>query len=317
MKPASVVFLIFSVVLIIGGLVICSVASGRAANEGVALFDTAIDEYGNSVREYALNDELIEKIAVDLDNVRVRVIGGSDRSYCKLVNLKQGDYMVVEETKALTVKRSSDLAESTDVWNLVTGFHGLRQFLPGRAGSGEPEICIYLSDRAAPTSLQINVVDGNVEVSRIASETDISVTVGSGNVSLHEITGAGTVQVISETGNASVTDMDASRCNVSVKTGEIALSNVTGECVIRMEKGPVALELPGADTTAYNISAKTSYGTVTVDGETQTGTYYVFAQEEVASYTVISVAGDIAITTSGEAQPAVTESGAETTAPAA
>ncbi len=61
MKPVSIIFLIISVILVIVGLLTCSIAMLQSKRQGVDLYDTTI-ENGKSEAEYDFSEDTIGKV---------------------------------------------------------------------------------------------------------------------------------------------------------------------------------------------------------------------------------------------------------------
>ena len=77
MKPTSIIFLIISVLLVIGGFTTMGVAKKLAAEEGVELVAEISEGNEDYVFQYEYAQDNVGKIAVSVKNAKVNVYGGA------------------------------------------------------------------------------------------------------------------------------------------------------------------------------------------------------------------------------------------------
>ena len=66
MKPTSVIFLIFSIILIASGVGVLFLAQSMADNENIALFSQSVDDDDNLIDTYDYTDDSIGHITLNL-----------------------------------------------------------------------------------------------------------------------------------------------------------------------------------------------------------------------------------------------------------
>lgn len=61
MKPTSLIFLALSLILLVGGFMVCGVAKSMAKNQGIRIYDQEINKDGDSVYTYNIADDTVYK----------------------------------------------------------------------------------------------------------------------------------------------------------------------------------------------------------------------------------------------------------------
>ena len=147
MKPTSIIFLCLSVLLVVGGIVTCYIASGMARDAGIELFETSSDIEGNNIINNELDADGLNKVSLILKNADVAIHGGAESSYIELVNYGTNTYSYAVSNGILSVDESVGFLSLLNFTDTSVSFGGLRQYLKWRGKSGEPRSVNIYSDR--------------------------------------------------------------------------------------------------------------------------------------------------------------------------
>ena len=111
MKPASIIFLIVSVIIIIAGLVLCTAGVNLAREQDVALFATDVSVVGDDViATDTFSGEIINKVKINLSDADVRIEpSGTEDTYIELVNFQIGTYDYSVQNKMLLVDNETSI----------------------------------------------------------------------------------------------------------------------------------------------------------------------------------------------------------------
>lgn len=172
MKPTSIVFLVIALLLLIVGIVTCSIAKDIAETDGYELFTTT-DDTQKSFRE-SIPDSM-HKIDLVFTDAEIQIIGGAEESYIEFSNFQSGLYTVS------TTNSVFSFDEIPNIKSLLSGnsgfsFSGIRHFLrAGHAASGEKQISIYLKDTSSLKSISISGNNCTLEIQKLKTKCDISI----------------------------------------------------------------------------------------------------------------------------------------------
>ena len=142
MKPTSIVFLIISVLLIVGGVITCSVAEDIALTDNYELFHTSEDG-GTYVRE-DFDASKIRKLELLVTDAEINIIGGAEEAYVEFINFRDGLFTLSNSGELISMDEIPDIKS---LFNLQSGFSfsGMRYILrSGTVSLGEKKINIYL-----------------------------------------------------------------------------------------------------------------------------------------------------------------------------
>ena len=84
MKPTSIIFLVVSVLLIIGGVIACTVAKDIAVTDGYTLFHDA--EGGGTYVRHDFKSSDVNKIELVVTDAEIHIYGGAEESYIEFFN---------------------------------------------------------------------------------------------------------------------------------------------------------------------------------------------------------------------------------------
>ena len=79
MKPTSIIFLVVSVLLIVGGIITCAIAKDIAITDGYTLFNDA--EGGGTYVRHDFQASGIMKVEMNVTDAEINIYGGASWSY--------------------------------------------------------------------------------------------------------------------------------------------------------------------------------------------------------------------------------------------
>ena len=178
MKPTSIVFLVVAAILLIGGMITCTVARSIADTDGYLLFTTTED--GGTYRRESFSEQPITKIELTLKDAQIHVYGGSAESYMEIVNFRDGMYTFSTAGKIVTL---DELVDVGSFFDLTKGFSfkGIRYLLNTREPEGVRRVNVYLDDTAIESLKVLSVTGDNctVHMENLPAVCDITVNASS------------------------------------------------------------------------------------------------------------------------------------------
>lgn len=294
MKPASIIFLIVAILFCIGGYACMSIGKSRAAAEGIDLFAGTADEDSDYVYKYDFSEDEIGKIAVNLKEATVNIIGGSSKSYIELVNFAEGMYEFSSSNKILTVNNNSDFSQITDMASLIFNFKGLRSLVNyTQVRDRAKTVNIYVSDEQAIKIYECKLVTGNVKISGVTTQSDFNATVTTGDVTLENITNGSTANISLEAGDLTFDDCSVASIIIDQKKGDSELITTTADRLsVKIAEGDFRFGYRH-DLEYVNLNLFTGVGSVTLNGVSQGGFYEVDELPTSAKFEVSVDKGDI------------------------
>ncbi len=264
MKPTSIIFLIVSALIVIGGLVTVGVAKQLAASEGIVLTDEADnDEY---IYTYEYGEDSIGRITVNVKNADINIIGGADKPYIELVNFSDGMYEFSSTNRILTVNNNADLLSPANIANLAMNFKGLRGFVNYyNLGALPKTVNIYLCDAHPVKIVDCTVDNGDVMIKNCSVSADYNVTIGTGDLTVEKVNTASSLNLVINDGDAEISRCDIGKLSAKMKKGSI-------DAEAQINKVDVSLTAGDFNYNCYgmigltNLSLFSNVGKITVDG---------------------------------------------------
>ena len=224
MKPTSIIFLIFSVIILVVGMIVCNVATKLADKQGVVLFEQTTLENGDTVIKKEIPNDKFTKLELEIKDAPVNIFGGAESSYVELVNFDVNSYGISDLNNTLSIDDSFNI---TSLFKSTGGaqFKGLRYVVFDRKEKkgSEKSVNIYLSDNTDLKNISIKLGKGSVYVKSVSKALDYSLVTEQGNVTLDEVknatlakirTGSGTVALNYSTGTLFDVDIASGQFNV-------------------------------------------------------------------------------------------------------
>ncbi len=286
MKPTSIIFLIVSVVLIVGGMITCTVARNIAVTDNYYLFSGS--KNNEPFRNVDFSEQETTKIDLVLDNAEIRIIGGSEKSYIELYNFRDGFYNLSTAGKIITFDEILNLKSFFDLSKGLS-FGGIRYLLLSEKPEGTPRINIYLNETATDNLKMIQIEGKNyslhlenlpafcditldaeesITLTADALHTSSALTVNapSCKMTLNSLT-LNTVTLKSESSYINADSMLFKSLSIETDTGEIAIT------------APIKLS-------DYTVNISDGEGRINIGGLDRPRPYYTLAPSEAAGGTV-------------------------------
>ncbi len=302
-KPTSIVFLIVSVLLILGGIITCSIAEGAAAAEGVQLFP--VYENGTSKLTVPLDKSSISKLNIVVADANVNIIGGAEESYIEVINYKPNYYTLTTTSKVLSFSEIPDLKTMVKFWETGFSFSGIRNIINTmRTTLGPKAVNIYLSNDHDVNQLNVTMENGALMISNIHTAGSFDITVAKGSVTIDSTTTTDVMLIHSdESTKIDISDTSAAEAKFSFNVADFTAENVIfTKAEITSESGTVNY-MTDLQATAHNITtggAVTLWGMDMPDGiapaDPTNGTY-------TFTLTIKSTSANVNITAPAAAEP--------------
>ena len=227
MKITSIIFLILSVVLIGGGLFVCSYARGLAPN------DEAIDgpkiEEGQIFDKIDYADQNVSRIALNLENCSVTIHGGAKSSYVELTNFETNKYIGSVTNKTLTVSNNISFSDYLNLDGSGVSFAGvwrtLRSFILAD-DTDNKTVDIYLSDDEDIKQLSLTVSGSDVKILDVSQKCDITLNATDSTVELSSLNFS-TMTFDCKDTSLSMLRIGADAFNLEMNSGDLTLQSFT------------------------------------------------------------------------------------------
>ncbi len=271
MKPTSIIFLIISVVLVIGGFATAGVAKQFAASEGIDLSVTADENSQSATFRYEYGNDTVEKITVSVKNADVNIIGGSDKPYVELINFTEGMYSFSSGNRVIEIKDGMDFTSVSGIMSVVGTFRGLRSFVNYYYMKDfQKTVNIYICDANPINKVEVLLDAGQVSISDITAAADYSVKLDAGNVNMKNINTTSFVKVSVDAGQIDIDECVIKDCELDVDIGSISINAKTERLDADIDVGDFNLEYTDS-LEAVNLNLYAIVGTITLDGEKISG----------------------------------------------
>lgn len=257
-----------AVLLVIGGMITCSVAEDIALTDNYTLFHDN-EEGGTYVRE-DFDAAEISKIELLITDAEITVYGGAEQAYIEFINFRDGLFTLSNSGKVISMDEIPDLKS---IFNLQSGFSfsGMRYILrSGTVSLGEKKINIYLPQDAALKVLSVEADTCVLRTEKIYNQFDLqihaeeSVTMDATDFRTACALTVDTRALELKLFSSYLHTIDITAETVTVDAQEIYWDNLT----LDIDEGTVnALSTIGLHRYAYNIKGK---GGFTVNGEALT-----------------------------------------------
>ncbi len=273
MKPASIIFLVLSIILIITGYVSCEMAKGMAQTEGISLYNDSVDDDGNRVNTIHFNSNEYDRIEVNITKAKVYLMIG-DEEKVVLKNYTEGSFTGSASGVSYIITDNQSALDMITSGNFNLSFSGIRHYWHDRdILSREKEVYIYTTEATAVNGIDIVLGEGTLTIDKYKAAFDVMAEVNSGEVLIRgseaaafNITGAD-CKLMAE-------DSSAARFHADIKNGSVNLKNTEASALTKLniaEIGDVKVELGGLES-EYIITAYASKN-VTINGSNK-GTQY-------------------------------------------
>lgn len=275
MKPTSIIFLVFAIVIFISGMITCGVAKGMAKSSGIVLFEQTEDANGNAVIKKDIPEDVVTKISLDLEDVDVNIYGGADKSYIELINFDVNSYGMNISNNTLSITDSFDI---TSLFTSSGGvqFKGLRYYIVGSVKpKGSRSVNVYISDSSEMSGVSVALDSGNVSIINIYNAIDYTVSINKGNLIMDSIRSTSVSNIDVEEGSATLQYAEISTIKVDIFKGDLNVvtsksdrntyyvQTSKGDVYYNGEKMPSVFEQKSGDAIT-DLIAKLTEGQITI-----------------------------------------------------
>ena len=246
MRPTSVIFLIFSVILIASGVGVLFLAQGMAESDDIALFAQSLDENDNLVEIYDFTDQSIDRISLTLSGASVNVYGNSEKSYIELINFPKSTYNLSVSSKTINIDNTISLLSLVRIKENGLNFSGFRHYLHTGDYSDKPKtVNIYIKPEEEIKVYNFALSKGDVIISNIKNSADYSITTGSGNIEMSDIESRSTANLSTDDGNVAINECFIENISVMIESGDLnytmnGMENQIIDAIIR-ERGSITV----------------------------------------------------------------------------
>jgi len=254
MKPTSIVFIVVSVLLIVAGLITCSIAQSSAAQEDIQLFPEYADGTSKMVVKFEKAD--VTKIDIIVNDANVNIIGGAEESYIEVINYKPNFYALTTTSRVLSFNEIPDLKTMMKFWETGFSFTGIRNILNSlRTDLGQKVINVYLTNDHDINQFNVSIDKGSLMIADIHTNGSFDLSVSSGYIKMDNVTTTDVLSIKSDTSvNVSLSNTSASTANVAMKAADFIADNVVFTTAdVSSETGKISY-MTSLIQTAYNIS---------------------------------------------------------------
>ena len=273
MKPVSWIFLIVSVILIVVGVLMCSIATLQAKKQDVALFDTETVD-GEPGKIYDFSEDIINKLQIEVNDCDVNIICGAEENKAIMKNFSSAGYVCEVENRTLVIE---DTVNLFDIKNIIeTGnirFKGFRYYLRDRKViTGKKTLDVYISDKFDIKIIDITVKSGDVKITGYENNTDYTVKITKGNLAATDIVTASEVVATIESGSATLDNITAKTLNVCLEEGNINAVLAVNEITADTKKGSVNIESK-INLSEYSFFLEAPEGNIMLENYPRVGMY--------------------------------------------
>ncbi len=267
MKPTSIIFLIISVLLVIGGFTTMGVAKKLAAEEGVELVAEISEGSEDYIFQYEYADDNVGKIAVSVKNAKVNVYGGASKAYIELINFPDGMYDLNAGNHVLKISDITGLDSLDSLTALASNFKGLRSLVNFYNILGlERTVNIYLCDAIPVKVVECTSDNGDMTVKDCSATTDYNLKTGNGSLRLDNVSTMSAFQLETGTGDITLKNCYAGLLSIKIGSGRAELG-ATDFLTLNAELENGNLRLGYRYDFDYVNRDIDASGGVTIDGE--------------------------------------------------
>ncbi len=202
MKPASIIALIISVMLIVIGFSTCLIAKNMASANGELLFSEKKEE--GLVNRFTFNEnEEVSKIELNVNDASIYLYGQSDLSepYVEIVNFRDSYYTATHANQVFSFDEVPDVLSMFKFWENGFSFRGMRYIVNfnNRKTTGEKIIRVYLTPSTGTLKL-LDIQGDNCKIylEKLSGGADYKVNIPHGSISMDTVNVSSNFQITGE-----------------------------------------------------------------------------------------------------------------------
>lgn len=300
-KPTSIIFLVIAAVLLIAGMITCTIAKDIAETDGYILFDESMGF--SNYAQHDFSDENLTKIELVVKDAEIYIYGGAERSYVEFFNFREDLYTLSSSGQILSF---DEIPNIKSLLNFESGFSfgGMRYIL--RRSNQEDavrRINIYVASQNA--SLKVITATGDnctVYVDKLVNQCDIYVSAEKA-VTLHanELLSNCSLTVTSdERADIDLNNSTLHTLTVSADHGEVTAEQLYFAALdLTMNTGSSQIST-SVLLDACDILTDSGRGTVRIGGRNIARPTEYVTEEAIAAIRFSSPEASLAVTSIGE-----------------
>ena len=241
MKPASIIFLVLSVLIVLGGFALCNEAEERATAQGIELFTISKDADGNRVSVMEYDPAKMQKISVNLKKGNVYVREG-DEYKVEIYNLFEGAYIKGTSSNMLQINDTLGIVDIIKEGGQGISFSGLRNILHDiKLEESEKWINVYVPAGTPLNAIQITVLEGDIVFEGIHdTSADIILKAEDGAILVRDASTHARMQIENVQGNTDISGSFANDLRVKSTNGDIKVASTEfTACELNAAKGDI------------------------------------------------------------------------------
>lgn len=265
MKLGSIVGIVISCLLIIGGIVLCALGKSYADNAGQPLFTQVTEDgtYYNQKIEKGTN-----RLKLSYDNANIRIIGGAEKSQIEFNNFNPNLYSLSVTPIVIAFEETQKISSIVDMWENGINFKGLRYVLDFRNKGYDDlpkSIVISIADDSDLKSIDITGKKSKVTIKDLSLDGDISLSVESGKIEVDNVNSTSTFEINGTKIDTTITNLNVPTLRYNSSNSKLKINESTFTSTnINVDKGLVEYNSSeNLDGTLMSVTSE--IGSVTVN----------------------------------------------------
>ena len=294
MKPTSIIFIIISVLLIVGGIIICAVAKDIAVTDGYTLFNDT--EGGGSYVRHDFLSSSVTKIALTVTDAEINIYGGAEASYIEFFNFRDGLYTLSATGNSITLDEIPNL---TSLLSFQGGFSfsGMRYFLRfGNTETGPKRVNVYIGADSAMKNITVSGENCTVYADKLGIHCDIQITAEeSATLTGKDLRTTGALILDAPVVFARMEDCSLNELTLRASKAEAALDRFyCANLYAEMNSGSLSALIP-ADASHYSYDISGGKAHCRLNGEALTLPYKPQAADSTPTGEIVIQAGNATV----------------------
>ncbi len=296
MNLGSKVGLIVVGVLILTGIILCTIGVNNAKKSGQSLF-AEINEDGTYYSQTI--NESVTKLSVDADDVNVTVKVGDGPQKIEVYNFNPNMYNVSSTSNVMTFDEAADLKSLVNVFKNGLSFKGLRYLLDFRNFNNdglEKRIEITLSPETSVKIIDISVNTGRITAEGVKTKGDMLLSVLNGEIGITDTECSSMITLRGDKVKASLDKVSAGTFKMTVGDADVNSEELDfTESQITVQSGRIAYN-SAVDLSNKKVSVSTKTGVINVNTQLQTGAYVKEPDKFDNSLQITTDSADVTLT---------------------
>lgn len=240
MRLGSIVGIVLSSLIIIAGIVLCSIGASEANAVGQSLFTEKNDDgtyYCHSIEEGTT------RLDINVTTADIEVVGGTGPSKIEFFNFNPNFYALTVTPNVVSFEEVQKIESFVDIWENGINFKGLRYALdPNNFSydSSDKRIVITIGSDIDVKILDLSADVTSIDIKDLSFGGDITVKAEFGDVSINSLVTSSTVEIFGNSINVTVRDSSALSIKCTAKQSNSHFDKcISSDCNISVDNGRV------------------------------------------------------------------------------